>query len=134
MALTVARNDLTESAKLIIKDLPLHEILNQDILAALKENFDVLSDVKYGNIFINGKHTHLRNSDHFVYISLDQIDKVPLTLHCKAFIARIIKPMQFQTCHRCGQTGHKAASPDCPTLAPDEVQQTIQPFCGSQNE
>ncbi len=100
----------------------------------LKENFEVLSEVKYSNVFIDGKCTHLQNGDHFVYISLDQIAKVLAVLHCKAFVARIIKPPQFQACYRCGQAGHKAASPDCPALAPEEVRQTIQPFRRGQNE
>ena len=69
-----------------------------------------------------------------MYISPDQIAKVPTTLHCRAFVARIIKPPQFQACHRCGQTGHRVVSPDCPALALDEVRQTIQPFCGGQNK
>lgn len=36
--------------KLIIKDLPLHEVSNEHVLAAVKEYGDVLSDVKYSNI------------------------------------------------------------------------------------
>ncbi len=59
VALTVSRSNQTESVKLIIKDLPLHEVSNQDVLAALKENFEVLSEVKYSNVFINGKCIHL---------------------------------------------------------------------------
>ena len=113
--------DNTESVKLIIKDLPLYEVSNQDVLATLKENFEVLSEVKYSNVFIDGKHTYLWNGDRFVYISPDQVTKVPLTLNCQAFIARIVKPPQFQTYHRCGQIGHCAALPNCPALALDKV-------------
>ena len=61
--LAVSHKDNTESVKLIIKDLPLHEVSNQDVLAILKENFEVLSDMKSSNIFIDGKHTHLQNGD-----------------------------------------------------------------------
>ena len=82
VSLVVSCKDNTESIKLIIKDLPLHKVSNQDVLAILKENFEVLSDVKYSNIFINGKCTHLWNGDCFVYISPDQVAKVPLTLNC----------------------------------------------------
>ncbi len=71
VSLAVSHKDNTESAKLIIKDLPLHEVSNQDVLAMLKENFEVLSDVKYSNVFIDGKYTHLGNGDCFVYISPD---------------------------------------------------------------
>ncbi len=82
VSLAVSCKDNTESGKLIIKDLPLYEVSNQDVLATLKENFEVLSDVKYSNVFIDGKCTHLWNGDHFVYISPDQVAKVPLTLNC----------------------------------------------------
>ncbi len=70
----------------------------------------------------------------FVYIASDQLDKVPQTFSCRAFVARVIKPAKFQTCHRCGQVGHKASSVDCPGLAPLDVQASIQPFKGGHNE
>ena len=69
-----------------------------------------------------------------MYISPDQLDKVPAMLTCQAFVAWIVKPVKFQTCYRCGQMGHKASSPDCPGLTPDEVWQTIQPFRGGQSK
>lgn len=100
----------------------------------MKEQVDVLSDVKYSNVFIDGRRTHLRNRDCFLYISLDQIDKLQILLHCRGFPAHVIKPMKFQSYHRCGQIGHKAASGDCPALVPEEVCHMIQPFRGGQNQ
>ncbi len=130
VSLAPSWHEHTESIKSIIKDLPLHKVSNQNVLAVVKELFSVLSDVKYSNVFVDGRKTHLQNGDIFLYISPDQLDKVPAMLTCQAFVARIVKPVKFQTCHRYGQIGHKASSSDCPGLAPEEVQQTIQPFCG----
>ena len=61
VSLTLSLSDHTESAKLIIKDLPLHEVSNQDVLASLKENFEVLSEVKYSKCFHQWQmHTSLK--------------------------------------------------------------------------
>ncbi len=97
-------------------------------LTTVKEHVDVLSDVKYSNVFVDGRRMHLHNGDRFLYISPDQVDKLPAVMHCKGFPARIVKPIKFQTCFQCGQVGHRAASDECPVLAPVEVRQTIQPF------
>ncbi len=117
-----------------MKDLPLHEVSNEDVLTAIKRHVQVLSDVKYSNVFVDGKRTHLHNGDRFVYIASDQLDKVPQTFSCRIFVARVIKPVKFQTCHRCGQVGHKASCADCPGLAPPDVQASIQSFKGGHNE
>ncbi len=134
MTLIPYRCENNDSVKIIIKDLPLHEVLNQDVLSSVKEHLDILSDVKYSNVYVDGKQMHLRNGDWFLYIAPDQIEKVPTTLQCQAFVACIIKPVKFQSCHRCGHVGYKALSPDCPGLALEEVRQMIQPFRGGQCE
>ena len=59
VALTVARRENSDSIKIVLKDLPLHEVSNQDTLMTVKEHIDVLSDVKYSNIFVDGRRTHL---------------------------------------------------------------------------
>ncbi len=49
-------------------------------------------------------------------------------------MACIIKPVKFQSCHKCGNVGHKASSPDYPGIASEKVRQMIQPFRGGQCE
>ena len=121
VALMAARRENSDSVKIILKDLPLYEVSNQDTLTVVKVHVTVLSDVKYSNVFVDRKRMHLCNGDKFIYISPDQVDKLPTTLHCKGFLARIIKPVRYQTCFCCRQVGHRAASDKCPALAPDEV-------------
>ena len=134
VALTAARKENSDSVKIILKDLPLHEVLNQDTLTLVKEHVDVLSDVKYSNIFVDGRRMHLCNGDRFLYISPEQVDKLPSIMHCKGFPARVVKPIRYQTCFCYGQVRHRAASDDCPALALVKVKQTIQPFQGGQNQ
>ncbi len=43
---------------------------------AIKDWVDVLSLVKYCNIWVDGCHAHLRNGDRFVYIAEDQVTKL----------------------------------------------------------
>ncbi len=57
VSLAPSWHEYTELVKIIIKDLPLHKVLNQDVLAAVKELFSVLSDVKYSNVFVDGRKT-----------------------------------------------------------------------------
>ncbi len=46
VSLAPSWHEHTESVKIIINDLPLHEVSNQDVLAVVKELFSVLLDVK----------------------------------------------------------------------------------------
>ncbi len=71
VSLIAACRDNTFSVKLILKDLPLHEVSNQDTLAELKKHIKVLSDVKYNNVYVDSKCTHPHNGDRFVYVPLD---------------------------------------------------------------
>ena len=119
--------------KLIIKDLPLHKVSNKHILAAVKEYGDVLSDVKYSNIWIDGKRTHLRNSDRFVYVSPVAVGKIPKQMFICTFQARVVKPPLYLTCFQCGQVGHKSSSEICPTLASEEIHSSIEAFRGGVN-
>ncbi len=58
--LNVARGEGPHSSvKLILKDLPLHEVSNNQVLNKMKKYSEVLSEVKYSNIWVNGVKTHL---------------------------------------------------------------------------
>ncbi len=59
VSLNTARCENLDTAKIIVKDLPLHKISNQEILIAIKEVFELLSKVKYSNVFVDGKKNHI---------------------------------------------------------------------------
>ena len=53
------------NVKITIKDLPLNEVSNEEVLEGIKALTPVSFPVKYCNIWIDGHHTHLCNRDHF---------------------------------------------------------------------
>ncbi len=99
VSLSVFRRDQGNMVKIIVKDLPLHEVLNSIVLSELKLHAKVSSDVKYCNVFVNGKRTHMQNGDRFAYVTQEEILKIPDDLFVQGFKARIFKPPKFQKCH-----------------------------------
>ncbi len=99
VSLSVSRRDQGDTVKIIVKDLPLHEISNGTVLSELKQHTKVSSDVKYCNIYVDGKRTHLQNGDWFAYVTQEEMSKIPDGLFVQGFKARIFKPPKFQTCH-----------------------------------
>ena len=63
ISLSVSRRDQGDTVKIIVKDLPLHEVSYSVMLSELKLHAKVSSDVKYCNVFVNGKRTHMQNGD-----------------------------------------------------------------------
>ncbi len=134
VSLSVSRRDQSNTVKIIIKDLPLHEISNGIMLSELKQHAKVSSDVKYCNVYVNGKRMHLQNRDRFAYVTQEEMSKIPDTLFVQGFKARIFKPPKFQTCHQCGEIGYLAKNDQCPALALEDIRASIQPFRGGQCE
>ncbi len=62
--------------KITIKDLPLHSVLNQDVLDVVKAFYPPQSDFKYSNIWFNGKVTSIHNGDHFLYVAQSDLSKL----------------------------------------------------------
>ena len=89
--------------KLVLKDLPLHEISNDQVLAALKRNedIDVQSQVWYSNIYIDGHRTHLRNRDRFIYVIQESSSRLGKSVLIDGYQARVIKPVVLSRCSRC---------------------------------
>ena len=101
--LHTARGDGPHSlVKLILKDLPLHKVSNNHVLAEVKKHGEVLSEVKYSNIWVDGKRTHLCNGDHFLYVSPASIDKIPKHIFIRTFRARVMKLPLYSVCFQCG--------------------------------
>ena len=130
ISLSVSRRDQGDTVKIIVKDLLLHEVSNSIVLSELKLHAKVSLDVKYCNVFVNGKRTHMQNGDRFAYVTQEEMSNIPDGLFVQGFKARIFKLPKFQTCHWCGELGHQAKSDQCPALAPEDVRALIQPFRG----
>ncbi len=93
--------------KMTVKDLPLHSVSNQDVLDAVKEYCPVYSEVKYSNIWHNGKATSICNGDRFLYISQSDLAKIPELLDVSTYKARVFKPLALTKCKRCSAEGHR---------------------------
>ncbi len=113
------------TVKITVKDLPLHSVSNQEVLDAVKECCIVHSEVKYLNIWHNGKATSICNSDRFLYISQSDLTKVPELLEVSTYKARVFKPMALTKCKRCGSEGHRASDPKCLAQMTDKMADTI---------
>ena len=116
------------NVKITIKDLPLHEVSNEEVLAVLKTITNIASPVKYSNIWLDSHQTHLRNGDRFVYIPEASVKDLPSNLFIREFKARVHKPVAYARCSRCQETGHHVSSNDCPALAPPEVHDSTEAF------
>ncbi len=119
--------------KITIRDLPLHEVANDEVLQALKEFTDVASPVKHCNIWIDGRQTYLWNSDRFVYILEGNVKDLPPSFSIREMKAWIFKPVAYAKCSCYHHPGHRASSQDCLALAPQEVQDSTVAFKGSNN-
>ncbi len=117
----------------MIKDLPLNEVSNKEVLDVFKMLAPVASPVKYNNIWLDGHCMHLCNGDQFLYIPKEHIASLPMTMMVQDMKVRIFKPVIYSRCSRCHETGHHASSNDCPAQAPPEVQSSVEAFQGSRN-
>ncbi len=100
------------NAKIILKDLPLHEVGNDHVLKDLKKisDLDIKSIVKYCNIYVDGHHTYLRNGDRFVYVSSQSVSKLVKSVSICGYEARVVKPVTHNICSYCRKTGHHPSS------------------------
>ncbi len=105
----------TPNVKIILKDLPLHEVGNNVILISVKTICPIASEVKYSNIWVDGRRTHLHNGDCFFYVVEDHVSKFDAHLQIHDYRARVIKPILYSKCSRCQQVGHKASADWCLT-------------------
>ncbi len=104
---------------------------NEDVLEAVKQVAPIILTIKYTNIWIDGRHTYLRNGDQFFYVAEEEVTKFSKSLLIWDIKARVIKPVVYTRCSRCDQQGHRSSSPDCPALAPPEVQESTEAFRGT---
>ncbi len=116
------------NAKIILKDLPINEVSNDEILKAVKQKVDIKSEVWYSNIWIDGKWTHLHNGDHFFYITERDVSQFDKVFQVCDFQAQVIKPASHNRCSCCQVVEHRPSSELCMAKVPPEVQQTVQVF------
>ncbi len=94
------------NVKITIKDLPLHEVTNEDVLTAVKQVASVSSLVKYANIWVDRCCTHLCNGDRFFYVPEDEVSKFGRSIMIQDMKARVFKPVIFSQYSRYNQQGH----------------------------
>ncbi len=109
------------NAKIILKDLPLNEVSNKQVLKAVKERCEVKLEVWYSNIWIDGKKMHLNNRDRFFYVADDDVAHFEKAFHVGRFKARVVKPVMHNRCSRCNLMGHCPSSEMCIAKAPVEI-------------
>ncbi len=61
--------------------------------------------LKYSNIWTDGKVTSIRNGDRFVYVPLQDAQKLPAQIEVKGLKAKVFKPVSITRCKSCGQEG-----------------------------
>ncbi len=124
------RSNQKNTVKVTLKDLPLHSVLNEDVLDAMKTHCEVHLEVKYSNLWHEGKATTIWNGDRYLYVTLSDAQKLPQTIDVLTYKARVFKPLSVTKCKRCGVEGHCPSDDKCPAKAPVELQDTVEPFCG----
>ena len=58
------------------------------------------------NVWHNGQLTSIRDGDHFVYVEVGDIGKLPDMLQVGEYVSRVLKPVQMAMCKRCNNVGH----------------------------
>ncbi len=122
-----------ESVKVTLKDSPLHKVSNEETLEALKEICLVQSEVCYSNVWYNGKPMTILNGDHFIYIALADVTKLPMVLEVAGEQAHVFKPIAMTTYKCCGKTGHHPGDQVCLAKAPDALADSVEIFQGGNN-
>ncbi len=69
----------------MIKDLLLHDVDNSEALEVISGICSVQSEINYTTIWFEGKPTSIQNGDRLVYLSEDQLSKVPETIQVKDY-------------------------------------------------
>ena len=104
------------------------------MLDALKEICNVQSEVRYANLWHEGKPTTIQNGDHFLHMDAQDVCKVPQQIEICGAVARIFKPAMLILCKRCGQEGHHPSDTCCPARATEIMAETVETFRGGKSQ
>ena len=116
------------SMKVVFKDLPLHSMTNEEVLEVVKEYCKVSSEVKYANLWFEGKMMSIRNGDRFIYIPVTEVSKLPAVLEISGSHSRVFKPPNLTICKRCSNQGHHPTDPKCPARTTDVIMEMLETF------
>ncbi len=116
------------SVKITLRDLPLHDVGNEDVLEALHELCTVLSTISYSNIWHNGQLTNICNGDRFVYIDAVDLPKILDVIDVGEYRAHVVHPKAISVCRCCHKEGHCASDNSCPAKALQEIQNGVEAF------
>ncbi len=122
------------SVKVTLKDLLLHSVWNDEVLDSMKEICSVTSPVNYSNLWHKGKVTNICNGDRFLYVYVQDVLKLPQTVQIGGYQSWVFKPESMSTCKWCGNEGHHPSDPNCQARTSEEIQDTIEVFCGGKCE
>ncbi len=124
------RSQQTATVKVTLKDLPLHSIANEQVLEAIKEYCKVASEVRYANLWFEGKMIGVCNGDHFIYIPMMEVGKLPSELDIASCKSRVFKPPTMTVCKQCGDLGHCPSDKKCPVKSTEGIMETLETFRG----
>ena len=62
------------------------------------------------------------------------MSKLPTTIQVGAHQARVFKLVSISTCKQCGNEGHRPSDPACPARSTEDIQQSVETFCGGRCE
>ena len=127
------RSNTQCSVKIVLKDLPLHMVDNSQVLDAMTDQCEVVSEVFYGTLWQDNQLTSIRNGDKFLYVLEGVVSTLPDTIMVAGMPAWLFKPRVMATCKRCKQIGHIARDSQCLAKAPAVMAESIEPFRGSAN-
>lgn len=65
------------TAKVTLRDLPLHMVDNEQVLAVMNECCSVKSEVFYGTVWHEGSPTSICNGDRYLYVTEESSAKLP---------------------------------------------------------
>ena len=116
--------------KITLRDLPLHDVGNEDVLKALHDLCTVLSTVNYSNVWHNGQMTNICNSDRFVYVDAADLPKIPEVIDVGEYRVCVVCPKAVSVCKHCHKEGHCASDDTYPAKAPQEIQNGVEAFRG----
>ncbi len=117
----------------MVRDLPLHTIDNEQVLAALSQTHTVKLEIFYSTVWHEGSPTSICNGDRYFYVSEKTAAALPEKIEIGGVFGRIFKLVTLSHCQHCQEVGHKAFDKNYPALALDGMQDNVELVCGGKH-
>ncbi len=122
-----------KTVKIMVHDLPLHEVDNDQVLEIMNGLCTVHSEVQYGTVWHDSQPTSLHNGDWYMYVSEDAVSILPDIVEIAGHCGRVYKPAALRRCHHCKDVGHKATDQSCLARVPEGLQGNFEIVHGGKN-